>query len=105
MQQLKTLLLVIVFFSVSNRLSAVNPPPLNDTVCDAIDLGILPVPGPCPSYPYGDTIVVNGTTDWATYNTFDFSPVSCFASGAPDVWYKFRSTGNYIYIELFGFGD
>jgi gliding motility-associated-like protein len=105
MQHLKTLLLVIVFFSVCSRLSAINPPPLNDTVCDAIDLGILPVPGPCPSYPYGDTIVVNGTTDWASYNTFDFSPVSCSPGVSPDVWYKFRSTGNYIYIELFGYNN
>jgi gliding motility-associated-like protein len=105
MQHLKTLLLVLVFFSVNNRLNAVNPPPVNDTVCDAIDLGLLPIPGPCPSYPYGDTVLVIGTTDWATMNSFDFSPVSCFPNGSPDVWYKFRSTGNYIYIELFGSGD
>lgn len=105
MQHLKTLLLVIVFFSVCNRLSAVNPPPSNDQVCSATDLGILPIPGPCPSYPYGDTVQVSGSTDWASYNTFDFSPVSCFPGSSPDVWYKFRSTGNYIYIELTGTGD
>jgi gliding motility-associated-like protein len=38
-------------------------------------------------------------------NAFDFSPVSCFPNGSPDVWYKFRGTGNYVYIELFGYGD
>lgn len=105
MQHIKTLLLVVVFSAVYSRLSAINPPPANDTVCNAIDLGILPVPGPCPTYPYGDTVVVSGSTDWATTNSFDFSPVSCFPSGSPDVWYKFRSTGSYIYIELFGSGD
>lgn len=105
MQHLKTLVLVIVFFSVCNRLNAINPPPANDQACSATDLGTLPIPGPCPSYPYGDTLHVNGSTDWSSYNTFDFSPVSCFPSGAPDVWYKFKGTGNYIYIELFGYGD
>lgn len=105
MQHIKTLLLVTVFIFTANGLIAINPPPVNDTVCSATDLGILPIPGPCPSYPYGDTIQVNGTTDWATMNSFDFSPVSCFPNGSPDVWYKFRSTGNYIYIELFGSGD
>ena len=105
MQHLKTLVLILVFASVCNRLSAINPPPVNDTVCDAIDLGILPVPGPCPGYPYGDTVHITGTTDWATMNSFDFSPVSCFPNGSPDVWYKFRGTGNYVYLELYGYGD
>lgn len=104
MQHIRTILFVVVFIFAFSGLRAANPPPINDTVCEAIDLGILPVPGPCPTYPYGDTIHVNGTTDWATMNSFDFSPVSCFPNGSPDVWYKFRSTGNYIYIELFGSG-
>lgn len=104
MQHIRRILLVVVLTFAFSGLYAINPPPANDTVCEAIDLGVLPVPGPCPSYPYGDTLQVSGTTDWATMNSFDFSPVSCFPNGSPDVWYKFRSTGNYIYIELFGSG-
>lgn len=96
-------ILVIAFLFVLNVLQAVNPPPACDTVCKAIDLGTLPIPGPCPTYPYGDTILVNGSTDWATYNAFDFSPVSCGGAAGPDVWYKFRSTGSFIYFELQGF--
>jgi gliding motility-associated-like protein len=105
MQQLKTLLLVLIFCSAFTELSALNPPPLNDTVCDATDLGVLPIPGLCPTYPYGDTIMVNGTTDWASYNTFDFSPASCFPGGAPDVWYRFRATGSFLYMEMNGYND
>ncbi len=83
---------------------AVNPPPSNDTVCYATDLGTLGIPGACPGYPYGDTITVNGSTTWANYNSLDFSPVHCFPlSGSPDVWYKFRGTGSYLYFEMTGF--
>lgn len=105
MQHIRVFLLVIVFFSVFNGLKAASPPPINDTVCDAIDLGILPIPGACPTYPYGDTIHVSGTTDWATYNTLDFSPIHCFPNGSPDVWYHFRATGSFIYLEMTGSGD
>lgn len=105
MQHLKTLLLVLVFSCAFHHVEAASPPPLNDTVCNAIDLGVLPVPGACPSYPYGDTVFVNGTTDYATYNSFDFPPVSCFGGVSPDVWYKFRATGSFIYMEVTGYGD
>jgi gliding motility-associated-like protein len=82
---------------------ALQPPvPVNDTVCDAINLGVLDFPGSCSSYPYGDTIQVTGTTLGASYNSFDFSPMSCVQGGAPDVWYRFVGTGNYVYIEMQG---
>lgn len=87
----------------STDLLATQPPvPVNDTVCDATNLGILDVPGPCSVYPYGDTIVVNGTTLGASYNSFDFSPMSCVQGGSPDVWYRFIGTGSYVYIEMNG---
>lgn len=105
MQHIRVFLLVIGFISVFTGLKAANPPPVNDTVCDATDLGLLPLPGACPNYPYGDTIHVNGTTDWASYNTLDYSPVHCFPNGAPDVWYHFRATGSFLYIEMTGFND
>lgn len=105
MQHIRIFLLIIVFISTFSGLRASSPPPINDTVCDAIDLGMLPLPGLCPSAPYGDTIQVIGTTDWASYNTFDFSPVHCFQNGSPDVWYRFRGTGSFIYLEMTGFND
>jgi len=105
MQHIRTILLVVVFIFAFSGLKAANPPPVNDTVCDAIDIGMLPIPGACPWDPKGDTVHVNGSTDWANYNTFDFAPNYGFGQVSPDVWYRFRGTGSFIYIEMNGFND
>lgn len=106
MNQFRLFLATCLFFVGVVELHAFNPPPpSNDTVCNAKDLGTLGIPGPCPTYPYGDTVFVNGSTEFATYNTFDYSPLHCFVSGAPDVWYRFVSTGSNIYLEMNGNND
>lgn len=105
MQHIRRLLLITFFASVSSGLLAVNVPPGNDRVADAIDLGTLPLPGFCPANPEGDTITVYGTTDFASYNTLNFSPAHCFPMASPDVWYRFRATGSFLYFEMTGAGN
>lgn len=105
MQHCKLILVLVLNLCTYTGLLASPPPsPLNDTVCNAVNLGTLDIPGPCATYPYGDTIVVNGTTLGAGYNTVDFTPMHCFAGGSPDVWYRVVSTGNRMYIEMSGTG-
>lgn len=100
---LKIILAVTAFVFFSGRLFAVNPPPLNDSVWDAHDLGMLPLPPACPSGGWGQPLVINNTTNWASYNTFDFSPAHCFPNGSPDVWYKFVSSSSQVTIDALGF--
>ncbi|MDQ3112007.1 MAG: gliding motility-associated C-terminal domain-containing protein [Bacteroidota bacterium] len=81
-----------------------NNPPANDSDAHAIDLGTMDAPGFCPNDTYGDSINVFGSTNFATYNVFEFSATHCFPSPSPDVWYKFRATGSYLYMEVTGSG-
>jgi gliding motility-associated-like protein len=99
---LRKLLLVSVLSWLSGDLFALNPPPANDSAWGAADLGVLPIPPPCPNGGNGNDVIVTGSTIWATYNTFDFSPVHCFPSGSPDVWYRFRATSTMINIDAAG---
>lgn len=79
--------------------------PANDSVVNAVNLGPLPMPGACPGDPKGDTISLAGTTNNATFNPLDYSSLSCYPSTpSPDVWYRFRATGTYAYIEITGSG-
>ncbi len=100
---LRKLFLVAILSWFSGDLFALNPPPANDSAWGATSIGVLPVPPACPLGGYGNTVIVNGSTLWASYNTFDFSPAHCFASGSPDVWYKFVSTSTSINIDALGF--
>jgi gliding motility-associated-like protein len=97
----KIFLLVIIFlgFGLSQLRASV---PANDSVSNAIDLGSLPAPGLCPNNPDGATITFSGTTNNATFNPVDFSVTHCFTSSSPDVWYHFRATGSYCYIDITG---
>jgi gliding motility-associated-like protein len=99
---LRTLLFVLFLTFFAGRLSAFNPPPANDSVWGATNLGFLPAPSPCPSGT-GDSIVVAGSTSWAVYNSFDFSPVHCFPAGSPDVWYRFTASGTSVMIDAAGY--
>jgi gliding motility-associated-like protein len=87
----------------SNRLyaqSVVGPPPPNDSIEGAIDLGTLPLPPGCPVGDEGNTITINGTTHFATYDgRFAYSG-ACFSGVSPDVWYRFRAVSNYTHIKL-----
>ncbi len=100
---LRKLFLVAILSWFSGDLFAFNPPPANDSAWGATAIGVLPVPPACPLGGYGNTVIVNGSTLWASYNSFDFSPAHCFASGSPDVWYKFVSTSTSINIDALGF--
>lgn len=100
---LRKLFLVSAFFWFSGTLLALNPPPANDSAWGATDLGVLPLPPPCPSGGYGNAVTVTGSTIWASYNTFDFSPAHCFPSGSPDVWYRFTATSSLVSIDASGF--
>lgn len=101
--KLRTILILSVFICISGRLLALNPPPANDSVWDATNLGVLSLPPVCPAGGYGTALVVNGTTSFASYNSFDFSPAGCYASGSPDVWYRFTATSSSTIIETSGF--
>jgi gliding motility-associated-like protein len=100
---LRKLLLVAFFSWFSGNLFAWNPPPANDSVWGAENIGILPLPPVCPSGGNGNAVVINASTTWASYNTFDFSPAHCFPSGSPDVWYRFTATSSMITIDATGF--
>lgn len=100
---LRKLLLVAFFSWFSGNLFALNPPPANDSVWGAENIGILPLAPPCPSGGNGNAIVINASTNWASYNSFDFSPAHCFPSGSPDVWYRFTATSSMITIDATGF--
>lgn len=99
---LRTLLFLSAFVCFSGNLLALNPPPANDSVWDATNIGTLPVPPVCPAGGYGNPIVINGSTEWASYNTFDYSPANCMPGGSPDVWYRFTSTSTSISIDAAG---
>lgn len=76
--------------------------PTNDSTCNAIDLGVMPAPGICPTFPDGAYINFSGATDFATFNPIDFSVTHCFPNPSPDVWYKFQATGSFLYIDVLG---
>src|SRR6266540_2980348 len=95
---LRNAFLVIFLFIAAGSLKAINPP--NDSICNATDLGVMPVPGLCPNNGDGDTISFFSTTNNATFNPVEFSATHCFGSPSPDVWYKLRATGSYLYVEM-----
>lgn len=64
---------------------------------------MLPLPPFCPVGGNGNTVTITGSTIWASYNTFDFSPAHCFPSVSPDLWYRFTATSNTITIDATGF--
>ncbi len=94
--------LLALFLFFPGQLKALNPPPANDSAWGAADLGFLPLPQPCPAGGGGDTALIFGSTTWASYNTFDFSPVHCFPNGSPDVWYRFIASGSLLEVEAIG---
>ncbi len=95
--------MVSIFASISLDAKAFSNPPSNDSICNAIDLGVMPSPGFCPNNPDGDTISFFSSTNFATFNPAEFSATHCFGNPSPDVWYKLRATGSYLYVEMLGF--
>jgi gliding motility-associated-like protein len=80
--------------------SVVGPPPPNDSIEGAIDLGALPLPPGCPIGDEGNTITINGTTSFATYDGRFAASGGCYSGTSPDVWYRFRAVSNYTHIKL-----
>lgn len=93
-------LLLLCVFGISVK--AQQPVIPNDSVCNAIPIGLLPLPSPCPSGSPGDTVSVSGSLTGAVYNSQDYSPMHCFPGGGPDVWYTFRNSSNAIQVLLEG---
>jgi gliding motility-associated-like protein len=99
---LPNVFLFVFLFSAAIGAKAANAPS-NDSICNATDLGVMPVPGMCPNNGDGDTISFFSTTNNATFNPLEFSVTHCFSSPSPDVWYKLQATGSYLYVEMTGF--
>lgn len=99
---LRTQVFVLFFVLFSSAVWANNPPPANDDLTGATYLGLLPSPGPCPATPDGDTVGVYGTTNFATYTSFDHTATDYFTSASPNVWYHFRASGEYTTINVNG---
>lgn len=94
----------LMILSLGNHLlhaqSVVGPPPANDSIEGAIDIGTLPLPPACPIGDEGNTVTVNGTTAFATYDSRFAASGGCFSGTSPDVWYRFRAVSNYTHIKL-----
>lgn len=94
----------LMILSLGNNLlnaqSVVGPPPANDSIEGAVDLGALPLPPACPIGDEGNTITINGTTTFATYDGRFAASGGCYSGTSPDVWYRFRAVSNYTHIKL-----
>lgn len=82
------------------------PAPSNDACSGALNLGALPVPGPCPAGTA--TPLVTQTTNLCATAEFPYSsllgcqPVGNQASPAADVWYRFSITGPVLQVLVNG---
>jgi gliding motility-associated-like protein len=94
---LRSLLTCLCAFLLSEaKALPLNPPPPNDLQCNAHDLGILDFV-PCM---LGDSIFVQGATEWASYDYGTTHSNYCLTNGSPDVWYKFKTQSTFVSIEL-----
>jgi gliding motility-associated-like protein len=99
---LRILTMLLVLFAFSEKLLANSPPPLNDSAWSAENLGFLDQPAPCPAGGVGSLLTISGTTQFASYVSFNFSPAGCYPNGSPDVWYKFSSAATSVNIDVIG---
>ncbi|CAN5807414.1 hypothetical protein BH11BAC7_BH11BAC7_12840 [soil metagenome] len=72
---LNLFILAFLFFGATHALASLRLPALlvNDSMCNAIDLGTLDKPWFCPNDPCPYSIYVNGATRGVTYNSIEFS--------------------------------
>ncbi|MBI3511484.1 MAG: gliding motility-associated C-terminal domain-containing protein [Bacteroidetes bacterium] len=99
---LQTIFVFFFFIFCYAEVRGNNVQPVNDSVNNARDLGTLSPPGLCPNNPDGNCDSILGTTNGATFNPQHFTVMHCFPAPSPDVWYRFRATGSYVYVEVDG---
>jgi gliding motility-associated-like protein len=80
-----------------------------DIPCNPILLGPLPLPDPCPSVGFGDSLAVTASTLGASVEPASAALQTCSAGGninalSPDLWFKFKASASKLSIRITGAG-